>query len=59
MTYYSYLKVNKGITWEGFLNEDVEVIQALLQIKKLEIERKNKEYEKHNRHTSYSKRPRK
>lgn len=43
LTYYTYLKVNKGASFKDFLNEDGEVVNTLIHLREIENEIKSKQ----------------
>lgn len=53
LEYYNYLKVNKGITFDQFLEEDKELTTYLVEYYKIELKIQN-EQSKQNRNSSNS-----
>lgn len=46
MHYYAYLKINKGVTFNEFVNEQSDVVNTIFALKQIEVEEEEKQIKK-------------
>lgn len=47
VSYYNYIKINPGISYTEFMNEDVQVVEVLFELEKLVHDKNNKTIKNH------------